>query len=409
MKSNKVKFKETKFVEDGVDVHTVTIPDDMLLDNIPVCIYNMNFHQERGFWITKISERFQTPEKIYGNTYERADRVIKSFQSRTKSTGVLMSGHKGAGKTMLAHEICNRCLDAGVPVITVSSAFSGSGFAEYIDKLGVVCILFDEFGKVFKGSDDRSPQDGLLTLFDGNMSGKRLMLLTENAAADISDFMINRPGRILYHYKFAKIDFESVEEYCKDFSIEEDIIKKIQLRHSQSIKFSFDTIKSIVSDYILHKDIDETLSVLNIEQPMDWEEHVLKVSRVYNQDTGEEYLFPEQNIRDCRMTAATSRVTLFKAQEIPDINFKEQGIKEKNQIKKPELAKGKFELFPLEWDALMRYISQSWLVEETHLMGVTMSANNIVNDNGKTVVLYHPASKIVVEAKPATVNRNPAF
>ena len=57
------------------------------------------------FYLEQI-DNFKLPAKIYGNDHERhATRIITTFMDRDLSTGVLLSGVKGSGKTLRAKQV----------------------------------------------------------------------------------------------------------------------------------------------------------------------------------------------------------------------------------------------------------------------------------------------------------------
>ena len=67
-------------------------------DTLPVGTYRVSFSDMSGFFLTKIEDIGPGTEKVYGNHNERIDRILRSYNSFTRSLGVLLSGDKGMGK-----------------------------------------------------------------------------------------------------------------------------------------------------------------------------------------------------------------------------------------------------------------------------------------------------------------------
>ena len=163
-----------------------------LHDVLPVGNYTVKQDQFENFFLEHI-EDFEVPSKLYGNIGQQTDRVINTFEKRNSSTGVLMTGEKGSGKTMLSKNICMELANAGVPTIVINQPWHGEKFNTLIQSITQPCvILFDEFEKVY----DSEQQEQMLTLLDGVYSGRKLFMLTCNDRWRIDSHMRNRPGRI---------------------------------------------------------------------------------------------------------------------------------------------------------------------------------------------------------------------
>lgn len=176
-----------------------------------------------NYYMDRIDD-FVFPNKVYGNMEGLADRYMKTFRDRTGSTGIFLCGIKGSGKTLTAQMLCAR---SELPVVIVNKPYSDNGFHQFISELpGELIVFFDEFEKVYS---DKSEQDSLLTLFDGNFKRKRLFLMTSNTE-DINYFFRNRPGRIYYKKVFRGLDPSAVDEYIADKLTDEtkaDGIKRV--------------------------------------------------------------------------------------------------------------------------------------------------------------------------------------
>lgn len=284
-------MKTVKFVNNGTNVNIMDYDDEQVTDKLKPAIYTV-CQTMFGFHLSYVSDRFEVPDKIYGSTPKRVDKIMATYDDRKRSTGVLMSGDKGAGKTMLSSLLCNKMLDRGLPVILVERPFQGTGFIDFLNNIGECALFFDEFAKVFSREQvseegENDTQNGLLSVFDGAHTIKRLILLTENETYNINQYMLNRPGRIYYHFKYSKLEEDMVREYCEANKIPEDIIQAILLRIDSSTEFSFDALKAVVEEYTrFGEDITEIFNNLNIEEPRTYAPK-MKVIKVVNTKTNE--------------------------------------------------------------------------------------------------------------------------
>ena len=223
-----------------------------------------------GMYLKKDMDRFELPERIYGSTPSRAVKIKNTFDSRDGTTGVLLTGLKGSGKTFLMKYLANECIDDGVPVITINEPYSGNDFITFINSVGPCVIIFDEFAKVYKNHNPNGEysdgQEALLTLFDGVASSKKLIMLSENNYWDVSSLYKNRPSRVYYSYKYEKLEKALVDEYCEANLENQDFIKPISVMSSKSLEFSFDVLQSVIEECNRYPsaDFDDIVGDLNI-------------------------------------------------------------------------------------------------------------------------------------------------
>lgn len=207
-----------------------------------------------GFHLQHMEE-FDLPEKIYGDVEQKAERIIRTYQNREGSTGVLLEGEKGSGKTMLAKLICKIANSLDMPVIVVSDNYSSTEFNQFIQSIKQPkIVLFDEFEKTFAKTIEIgenfsfSSQENLLTLLDGTMTNKTLYLFTCNDIASVSDKLLNRPGRIFYHITYDGLDDKFIEGYCMDNLNNKEFYEDFKTISILYTSFNFDILKALVEE-----------------------------------------------------------------------------------------------------------------------------------------------------------------
>src|SRR5690554_1537764 len=286
----------TKFAYQGDTVSLVDFDTNAIQPKLHPAVYSVGLGMA-GFYLKVRGAKLKTPDTLYGSVSKRADKVLNSYKDTNSSFGVRLSGAKGAGKTMLSNVVANRAIEElGLPVVMVEGHFPTNALCSFIEKLGECVVYFDEFGKRFK--DGEADQDDMLTLFDGSGASKRMVLLTENSKYDVNQYMINRPGRIWYHFQYDKLEVEVIEEYCKAQGVDEETVSKILLRREIVREFSFDVLQALVVEYKRYGgDIDELAQDLNVEVMRKPSEASMTVLEVVDAATGKDVPFVDDKYR----------------------------------------------------------------------------------------------------------------
>lgn len=221
--------------DDALDIQTT----------LPVGNYTVKFDQMSNTFFLEMVDSFSQVKKLYGDTQRHSDRILNTYESRTSSTGVMLAGEKGSGKSLLAKTLSIEGAKKGIPTIIINSAFTGDGFNTFIQNIEQPCIiLFDEFEKVYDSED----QEKALTLLDGVYPTKKLFVLTCNNKYRIDENMRNRPGRIFYMLDYKGLDPAFIEEYCHDTLNEKKHISKIVELAALFEQFNFDMLKALVEE-----------------------------------------------------------------------------------------------------------------------------------------------------------------
>lgn len=228
--------------------------------SLPVGTYVVGSNPMRGFYLRPIDD-FTVGGKIYGNTERRADRILNTFHSRPNTTGVLLAGEKGSGKTLLAKLISTRAAEQGIPTLVINTPFTGDGFNTFIQDINQPCVIvFDEFEKVF----DSDQQEQILTLLDGMFPTKKLFILTVNDKYRVNTHMRNRPGRIFYMLEFKGLEEEFIREYCNDNLNDKSHIAQICRLTYLFESFNFDMLKALVEEMNRYNETpSQALDMLN--------------------------------------------------------------------------------------------------------------------------------------------------
>lgn len=252
-----------KIIETGT-TYKIYGEDLIVLENLPAQTYKVGFSKFTGFFLEKQANLEIKEEKIYGVHESKVRKVLNRFKNTNKNLGVILSGDKGIGKSLFARLLSNEAIENGMPVILVNEYIPG--ISDFINSIqNEVLVLFDEFDKTFASADSEDPQAQMLSLFDGTSHGKKLFVITCNKYRSLNEYLINRPGRFHYHFRFNYPTAEEVREYLLDKLAPEyhSEIHKV-VAFSKKIKLNYDCLSAIALELNDGETFEDAIMDLNI-------------------------------------------------------------------------------------------------------------------------------------------------
>ena len=231
-------------------------------EKLPADTFTVQFDAFSGYSLQRVENLSVGDEKVYGEHNKKLDRIAKAYNTMTRSLGVLMSGDKGMGKSLMVRMLAEKFrIDRNLPVVLIDN--STPGLAEFIDSLGECVVVFDEFEKKFKGDEEQSK---FLGLFDGISSTQRLYLVTVNQVNRLNDYLVNRPGRFHYHIRFDYPTANEIREYLSDQveNLDSKEIDKVVIL-SKRVKMNYDHLRAVAFELRLGGDFHDVLGDLNIK------------------------------------------------------------------------------------------------------------------------------------------------
>ena len=263
------------FIKNGNNI--IPFPKGLEYELEPGKVYDLLIKTVWGERVTKftLNGEMNLPPTVYQTKKDKifVDRVLKNFNHSGKNTtGVLLTGDKGTGKSVTAKILAEK---AKLPIVVINPEMEEKYLEEFFKEFDQpVCILFDEVDKSFNTNK-------MLTFLDGmHKTAKKLVIMTANDEDNLSGYIKNRCSRIRYyrHYNMLEDAKEYAELICKEKGVEniEEIVNFIV----NNIKYpSIDNISSFIDEVIFTKEwnlsLNEILEFMNInvgEGPISEEE-----------------------------------------------------------------------------------------------------------------------------------------
>lgn len=102
-------------------------------------------------------------------------------------------------------------------------------------------------------------------MFDGTAQGKKLFIITCNSLYKLNDYLVNRPGRFHYHFRFDYPSPEEIQAYLTDKLRPAYIgeIRKVIL-FSKKVALNYDCLRAIAFELNLGLPFEKAIQDLNI-------------------------------------------------------------------------------------------------------------------------------------------------
>lgn len=233
-------------------------------DQLPPKTYRVDYDSETRIFSLLEAHDFEIPEtKIYGQHLDKVKKVLNSMDKMNRNLGVILSGDKGIGKSLFSKCLGLKARKKGIPVILVNEYHEGiANFLEEIEQ--TVMILFDEYDKTFD-EKKHNCQAEMLSLFDGVSAGKKLFVITCNEIQSLSQYLINRPGRFHYHFRFLYPTADEIRDYMED-KLDKQYYDEIEnvIAFSVRMNLNYDCLRSIAFELNNGLKFQEAINDLNI-------------------------------------------------------------------------------------------------------------------------------------------------
>lgn len=235
-----------------------------ITDRLAPGVYKIKIHPKLGILLPKVKPSYSLPPNVFGSKTTRAAQLIWStFERREGIMGALVTGIKGSGKTLLVETVSNHAIAEGMPVFVVDDPDLDLDTLELIAKHCEPCVfLFDEFAKVYR--DEK--QENLLTFFSSTGFNKVLCLMTENEVRSVNTYLLNRPGRMLFHLRYVNVTVDEAKEVCQAFKVTAEITEEI-CKYVETAEVSMDILRTVCAEAARCKTVaefKELFDVLNI-------------------------------------------------------------------------------------------------------------------------------------------------
>lgn len=226
-------------------------------------IYNLKYDRYGVGAYFEEDGTLNLPKKVYSTLDDKIfiSRVNRYFENTDKlSTGVMLSGIKGTGKTVMAKVIAS---NSKLPVIVVDEDFPTSQINDFFRKFThPVAVIFDEVDKHWDTEELLGWLDGVQT------NAKKLVLFTCNNEDRVSSYLKDRCSRVRYTRHFdANDNARFLKEILKDKGITEDKIEETYDFIVNNFRLlSIDNILSFIDEKLMFSDLtnEQILKDLNI-------------------------------------------------------------------------------------------------------------------------------------------------
>ena len=239
---------DKKFLKVGKNVSFKFNTDGLECNLTPGMVYNIKVDSYTRAVSLEETTPFSMPSKVYCTSRDKRfiEKVLNSYKlSENGFTGVMLSGLKGSGKTIMAKSIAN---ESNLPIINIDKSIRPWALKVLVELLGDtnICFMFDELDKLLEDYDDSA----LLQILDGaDTKGKHMILFTCNNEEYISEYLINRCSRIRYWRKFDEMSPSLIMEVLNDKLNDKKEVESLTDFIKDNFEIcSFDNIASFINE-----------------------------------------------------------------------------------------------------------------------------------------------------------------
>lgn len=254
-----------EFIKNGNKVFTRPNGSDYTLELGST--YVLKYDSWGGYGYLEVSNKIKLPENYFCSNTDKKfiSKVLNYFKTNKKSTtGVMLTGLKGSGKTVTSKKIA---IDSKLPIIIVDTQFPAKRLQDFFDKFTQeVVVVFDEVEK----NKDRWNSEDLLNFLDGiSNTCRKIVIFTCNSDEKLCDFIKDRCSRVRYWKQFNELPEADIYELCLRELKDENKASSLTSFITQNFKtISFDNVLSFVEELKMDENCsyEELLNDLNIHK-----------------------------------------------------------------------------------------------------------------------------------------------
>jgi hypothetical protein len=264
-----------------------------LIDHVPAMVYRARMTRE-GLVLIKDRPNFTLPQLRFGKHNRYFSAICAEYDPLGSSTGVLLAGHKGSGKSLMAEELGNWMIKRDLPVIMIDDDLCHHTINLIIRAVGPCMVLFDEFGKVYSDEDKRNR---LLTVFSDTSYVGVMFVITGNCREEFGEFLVNRPQRFRFaiHYE-SGVDVELACDVLKKMQVREEmhetLLAYVQGQQIQHGGLNIDSFLAVVRASANCKtvaELEEVTEIMNVPRMVKKEWRVISVVATPKHELAEDF------------------------------------------------------------------------------------------------------------------------